>query len=97
MDFWIVRLLFSQVDSVGVEFPYKGDVVIWLWPWKRTGPPDDKWAKAPFISLSFTGTGDFGDAKFWTLKELDELWDNFAKRMNEHTMQSENSDPDQFA
>lgn len=93
MDFWVVRLLFSQIDNLGITFPYKGDVVIWLWPWKRTGVEGDKWASAPYISLSFTGTGEFGDAKFWTLRELDELWDKFAQHMNEHNTQSKDANP----
>jgi hypothetical protein len=61
--------LFWVADRVGVEFWYKGDTVIWTWPWRRKG-------LAPFISLSFSGNGDFGDARYWTLKELDDAWED---------------------
>jgi len=62
--------LFTSWDSHGVWFSYKGDEVLWTWPWTRAG-------KAPFISLGFSGNGDFGDARYWTLAELDKDWDGY--------------------
>jgi len=30
-----------------------------------------------FISLEFSGTGEFGDAAFYSLKEIDTTWDQY--------------------
>jgi hypothetical protein len=66
-----MRLLFilehTSVTRLGVEFPHNGDAVIWLWPWQRDGKPK-------FISLGFTGTGEWGDARYNTLAESDRAW-----------------------
>lgn len=48
----------------GIEFVYKGDTVIWVFPWKRT-IKGQKW-----ISLSF-------EAGFKSLKELDKCWEGY--------------------
>lgn len=64
MEYWVVRVIFCSIDKYGILFPYKGDEVIWTWPWRRKG-------LAPFISLSFSGDGSFSDARYWTLEELD--------------------------
>lgn len=68
-----VKWLFVSVDSLGIEFFYKGDTVIWLWPWRRK----DKRLK--FVSVNFSGTGEFGDALFRSLKDLDEAWLDYEK------------------
>jgi hypothetical protein len=58
----------------GVWFHYKGDEVLWLFPWRRVG-------KEKFVSLLFSGTGEFGDARFNSLRELDLAWDEFERAM----------------
>lgn len=65
-----ITLSFNKRD---LEFQYKGDTVIWLYPWVR--PEREK----RFISLTFSGTGEFGDACYASLKELDKEWDDFAE------------------
>ncbi len=82
-----VKWLFARADKSGVEFFYKGDTVIWLWPWRRK----DK--KLKFISLFFSGTGEFGDAMFSSLKQLDEAWRDCEEALSKL---SENSDGDPF-
>jgi hypothetical protein len=62
-------------DRLGVEFPWKGDTVIWLWWWKRNGLPK-------YISGGFSGNGDFGDARFRTLAEIDKAWDSLGDYCN---------------
>lgn len=59
-----------SVDRLGIQFGYHGDDVIWTWPWKRDG-------RGAYISLGFTGTGEWGDARYRTLKEIDDEWDNY--------------------
>lgn len=71
-----VALLFISIDSLGIWFPYKGDEVVWTWPWRRKG-------LAPLISLTMSGTGEWGDARYWTLKELDNVWEMFYKACDE--------------
>lgn len=56
-------LTLTTVDLLGIEFGYKGDSIIWVWPWRRGGRPK-------FISFLLSGNGDFGDARFHTLKEI---------------------------
>lgn len=68
----LVRLFRSiRVDRVGIDFPYTGDTVIWTWPWRRKGLPK-------YISVGFSGTGDFGDARFHTLAEIRKAWDDLG-------------------
>jgi len=69
---WI-SWLFSEIDRFGIEFPYKGDHIIWSWWWRRHGKPK-------YISIGFSGNGDFGDARFSSLKEIDKMWDEFETR-----------------
>lgn len=69
-SFFITRGLFSQLNS-GLWFFYRGDEVLWLWPWQRT---IGKW-----ISLYASGTGEFGDAAFSSLKDIDQFWDDYSK------------------
>lgn len=67
-----VVALFASADFIGIEFWYRGDTVIWTWPWRRKG-------LAPYISLGFTGTGSLGDARFWTLGEIDATWKGYEE------------------
>jgi len=69
--------LFITVDRAGIWFPYRGDEVLWTWPWRRREREGDNRGRAPFISVGFSGNGDFGDARFWTLKEMDKEWDGY--------------------
>lgn len=76
---WLQRLvrLLRRVsfDRIGVEFPRNGDTVIWLWWWRRNGLPK-------YISVGFSGNGDFGDARFHTLAEIDKAWDSLGDYAN---------------
>ncbi len=64
--------IFITFHRHGTAFPYKGDEVWWTWPWRRHGLPK-------YISVGFSGTGEFGDARFNTLKELDAEWDRYEE------------------
>jgi hypothetical protein len=57
--------------QIGINFRYRGDEIIWLWPWKRKG---NKW-----LSICASGNGDFGDATFSSLVELDQFWEAFGQ------------------
>lgn len=65
-----VCLLFTSWDSHGVWFPWRGDEVLWTWPWTRKGLP-------PLVSLLASGTGEFGDSRFKSLAELDGFWRDY--------------------
>jgi len=65
------------IDRGGIWFPYKGDEVLWTWPWRRKG-------LAPFVSVGFSGTGEWGDARFWSLKELDSQWEAYFNAEEKH-------------
>ncbi len=69
--------LISYADRYGIWFPWKGDEVCWTWPWKRKGMPK-------YISLMFSGNGEFGDARFPTLASLDKAWNEFAEARKPH-------------
>jgi hypothetical protein len=66
-----LRFLFVTFDRIGIEFYHRGDDIIWLWPWRCRHDP------RRFISLGFSGTGEFGDAKFYSIYEIDCLWEKF--------------------
>jgi len=82
MNFLLIRFIRARLngffgykynlffDRLGIEFPYYGDSVLWLYPWTRKGG-------AKYVSIQFSGTGDFGDARFHTLKEIKAAWDNY--------------------
>ena len=65
-----------NINSLGIMFWHNGDEVIWTWPWKRNKKPK-------FISLLFSGNGDFGDARFNSLKEIDEFWKEYERAVTE--------------
>lgn len=60
-----IPILPMGFDKIGFDFYYKGDTVIWSWKKK-------KW-----ISCGFSGNGQFGDACFNTLKDLDNEWNKY--------------------
>ncbi len=68
---------YLYINKSGLWFYYRGDEVGWIYPWKRKNR-GYKW-----ISLNFTGTGEFGDALFKSLKEIDEEWDRYLKAIDE--------------
>ena len=80
-----VRWLFSSWDKHGVWFPHRGDEVCYTWPWTRQEREGDNRGKAPFISIGFSGTGEWGDARYWTLAELDRDWDMYYHACNSTT------------
>lgn len=55
-------------DSLGIEFPWKGDTIIWVYPWRRKGKPK-------YISILLSGNGEFGDVRLNSLKEIDKIWE----------------------
>jgi len=57
----LVRTL--SICRFGVWFPYQGDEVCYIWPWKRN-------QSQKFVSLIFEG--DFN-----SLKQLREMWDAY--------------------
>lgn len=66
--FWANLVCFNLAKN-GVWFWRKGDELMWLYPWARKHYEGRK-----FLSLLATGTGQFGDAAFYSLKELDSYW-----------------------
>ncbi len=60
-------LLFTVTDSTGIWFSYRGDEVLWLWPWRREG-------RGAYVSVCASGNAEFGDVHFSSLKEMDEYW-----------------------
>jgi hypothetical protein len=68
------HILAFSINKRGIWFFYKGDEVMYIYPWKRG--VDKEWK---FISLQFSGNGDFGDVKFKSLKDMDKAWDDYSK------------------
>ncbi len=70
VQFWGFCESYS-IDKYGISFPRNGgDQIIWLFPWRRQG-------RGRFISVLASGTGEFGDCHFHSLKELDEYWKDY--------------------
>ena len=67
--YWWARV---AIDHSGITFPYQGDEIIWIWPWKRMGGEK-------YISVLFSGTGQFGDCKFTSLQDIKEAWNKSSK------------------
>ncbi|MEK6882233.1 MAG: hypothetical protein AABY22_21625 [Nanoarchaeota archaeon] len=63
--------LFSRPCKAGIWFFWKGDEVLWKWPWYC------KNRKHKLVSLELSGTGEFGDACYSSLKELDNAWNEY--------------------
>lgn len=57
-----------SVGKSGIWFRYEGDEVLRLW--KKKG-------KFRYISLLCSGTGEFGDAMFEKLSDIDKFWDEY--------------------
>lgn len=74
--FWPIGWLALSFDSLGAEFKWRGDDVIYTWPWRYCR---ERRMRGPFISLGFSGTGEWGDARFHSLRELDAQWELFAE------------------
>lgn len=62
-------LLNFRVEKSGIWFWRNGDIILWLWPWRQ--------AKHKYVSLMLSGTGEFGDAGFNSLKEIDRVWEEY--------------------
>ena len=62
-----------KIVKHGIWFWRKGDEVLYLWPWARKNH-----GKGKFVSLLFSGTGEWGDATFSSLKELDSQWEEYS-------------------
>lgn len=56
----------TLINKSGIWFHYKGDELCWLWPWMREG-------KGKYVSVGYSGTGQFGDARFNSLEEYDQF------------------------
>lgn len=68
------RWLTADVHLSGIDFAYKGDILIWLWPWKRSGRNRGKGkGLAKYVSITASGNGEFGDGRFYSLKEVDKF------------------------
>lgn len=61
--FWVKHKL-PFILKEGVEFYYKGDTVLYIWPWNR------KNTKCKFISLGFNDC-------FYSLKDMDDAWKDY--------------------
>lgn len=68
-----IKIVPLRISKRYIVFWYKGDEVWWKYPWKRKNK-NDVW-----ISLGFSGTGEFGDAIYPTLKSIDNAWDDYLK------------------
>ncbi len=60
-------------SKLGIDFHCYFDDVVYKWPWKQQNEYD-KW-----ISLGFTGTGEFGDMTYPDLKSIRKDWEEYAK------------------
>ncbi len=74
------KWLWASASRTGVEFHHKGDQIIYVWPWKRVNK------EHKFISLCFTGNGEFGDVSFKSLAEIDRQWDEFNKFQDQESL-----------
>jgi len=72
-DFWsrFFRRFGWGYDPYGIVFRYNGDEVIWLWWWKR-----EKSRMWKFFSIGF-------GCSFRSLKQIDDLWDEYFKDMRQ--------------
>jgi hypothetical protein len=59
----------SYIDRFGITFPYKGDEVTWIFPWKRDN-----------INFSYLST--LWGVSFITLKDLDKFNADYDKEMS---------------
>ncbi len=60
-----VRFSYWQLCVAGLWFPYKGDEVLWCWPWRRE-------SGYRYISLMCEGG-------FNSLKDIDQFWIDYEK------------------
>jgi hypothetical protein len=62
--------IFISFDSLGIEFPYKGDEIIWLWPWRRENTRNGHHDTNKYVSI-------ISEGYFNSLDEIDEFWNGF--------------------
>jgi len=70
------------ITNIGIEFWYKGDTVIWLYPWERgykvcimcAKPYENASELHPWLSISFGAT-------YPTLKAIDDDWKGYFETM----------------
>lgn len=55
-----VKLVPLKISKLGIEFWYKGDVVIWIFHWKRRN--------------NYIWTSILSECNYESLKQLDEFW-----------------------
>jgi hypothetical protein len=70
--FW-ANILVLQFGKSGIWFWRQGDEILWLYPWARK-----KYQGKKYISMLFSGDGSFGDAAFYSLKEIDKTWGEYV-------------------
>jgi hypothetical protein len=56
------------IRHTGIPFRYNGDYIILRYPWQK----GKRW-----ISILASGNGEFGDACFNSLKDIDDFWRSF--------------------
>ncbi len=61
-SYW-TRWLLIDFNRLGIDFPYRGDWVIWLWPWAKN-------RTHKYISVCSEG-------QFNSLLEIREFWDEY--------------------
>ena len=64
--------IFIVFDQFGIEFPYKGDIVIWLWPWRRKNTKTSYHDINKYVSILSEGYFD-------NLSEIDKFWEGFEE------------------
>ena len=62
-----ISWIFISLDKIGIDFPYKGDTVIWLWPWRRKNTETKFHKTNKYVSTCCEGY-------FNSLKEMDQFW-----------------------
>ena len=66
IKYWLFRHhLDVYVDKSGIGFDYKGEEVVWLWPWKRKS------------GGRFLGIDSFG--VYEKLSEIDLFWEEYER------------------
>lgn len=68
-----MRWPFRFYDRLGIEFPYHGETLIWIWPWKR------KYGK--YVSFWATSNGELGDAHFNSLRDVRQYWIGYDREL----------------
>lgn len=85
---WPIGWITIFFHKYGVEFPWRGDWVIWTWPWNNR---NERSVRGKFISVGFSGTGEFGDARFKSLESIDDAWDGCLGAIREKLTKDESN------